>query len=319
MIRLRVLGSTELQDTDGRELSAVLAQPKRLALLSYLAVVHGFHRRDTLLALFWPDLDTSRSREALNQAVRFLRKELGGSPGSVILSRGTGELGIESGALWCDAATFRYHFESKRYGEALDLYRGDLLPGFFADDSGGFEEWVEGERARLRAAAARAAREVAEAREREQSYTTAVIGARRAVELAGLDERVVRDLLALLDRLGDRAGAIHAYEEFAQRLASELEAEPAAETKTIVERIRKRAVARADAIAERAPIVAAPPGAAPSNAATRTAPQEDSGVSIQLGPDVVIGGWRTVRESSEPGPQTRVYSRELIFENTVAK
>ena len=140
MIRLRVLGSTELQDTDGRELSAVLAQPKRLALLSYLAVVHGFHRRDTLLALFWPDLDTSRSREALNRAVRFLRKELGGSPGSVTLSRGTGELGIESGALRYDAATFRYHFESKRYGEALDLYRGDLLPGFFADDSGGFED-----------------------------------------------------------------------------------------------------------------------------------------------------------------------------------
>jgi DNA-binding SARP family transcriptional activator len=87
MIRLRILGSTELHDANGREIGSVLAQPKRLALLVYLAASGGFQRRDTLLGLFWPELDASRAREALNQALRFLRKELSGSPESVIAGR----------------------------------------------------------------------------------------------------------------------------------------------------------------------------------------------------------------------------------------
>jgi len=37
----------------------VLAQPKRVALLAYLAAAtpRRLHRRDSLLALFWPELD----------------------------------------------------------------------------------------------------------------------------------------------------------------------------------------------------------------------------------------------------------------------
>src|SRR5215472_6672419 len=85
VIRLRVLGPIELLDAQGNELRAILAQPKRLALLVYLAAGSGgFHRRDTLLGLFWPELDERRGRDALNQAIRFLRKELGGSTESII-------------------------------------------------------------------------------------------------------------------------------------------------------------------------------------------------------------------------------------------
>ncbi|MFL5615768.1 MAG: hypothetical protein ACJ796_19035 [Gemmatimonadaceae bacterium] len=53
MIRLQVLGPIELHDPEGRELRQVLAQPKRLGLLAYLAASQpfGFHRRDQLL--FW--------------------------------------------------------------------------------------------------------------------------------------------------------------------------------------------------------------------------------------------------------------------------
>jgi len=79
MLRLRTFGSVELEDPDGRDLRPVLAQPKRLALLIYLAASRPFavHRRDELLALFWPELDDARARDALNQAMRFLRQVLG--------------------------------------------------------------------------------------------------------------------------------------------------------------------------------------------------------------------------------------------------
>src|SRR5882672_8872931 len=57
MIRLQLLGALGLTGGDGHEIRPVLAQPKRFALLAYLALAEprGFRRRDTLLPLFWPD------------------------------------------------------------------------------------------------------------------------------------------------------------------------------------------------------------------------------------------------------------------------
>ena len=78
MIRLHTLGSIDLRRDDGSEIRAVLAQPKRLALLVHLAVNgrSGSVTRDHLLALFWPDHDDERARAALSRAIYFLRREL---------------------------------------------------------------------------------------------------------------------------------------------------------------------------------------------------------------------------------------------------
>ena len=63
----------------GAELRSVLAQPKRLALLGYLAAATppGPQRPDTLLGLFWPELDDEHARNALSKAVHFLRRVSG--------------------------------------------------------------------------------------------------------------------------------------------------------------------------------------------------------------------------------------------------
>ncbi len=76
MIHVRLLGTLELQDSEGAELRSILAQPKRTALLAYLAAAapSGFHRRDTLLPLFWPELDEAHARDALSKAVHHLRR-----------------------------------------------------------------------------------------------------------------------------------------------------------------------------------------------------------------------------------------------------
>ena len=145
MTQLRVLGPLELVDSTGREVRAVLAQPKRLALLAYLAVsARGFHRRDSLLAMFWPDLDEARARDALNSAIRFLRRALGAE---VVVGRGAEELGIDRDACWCDADSFRALIDERNFDRALELYRGDLLPGFHPVVGSGFEQWLERERA----------------------------------------------------------------------------------------------------------------------------------------------------------------------------
>lgn len=239
MHRFWLLGRIDLRDASANEVAAVLAQPKRLALLAYLALTarSGPARRDTLLALLWPELDQTRARKALNKAVHFVRRALGND---VLVSRTTEDLAVDSRLLWCDAVALIEAQDAGRIDQVVELYGGELLPGFYADVAPEFEEWLERERTRLRRLMADAARRLAEQREQSRQFTSAVSLARRAVELSGDDERGVRQVLELLDRLGDRAGALDAYDKFARRLATEFDAEPAAETRHLIAQIRAR-------------------------------------------------------------------------------
>jgi len=81
------------------------------------------------------------------QALHFLRSALGPE---ILENRGDEELGVRPGSLWCDAAAFQAAVEAGQLQDALDLYRNDLLPGFFVAEAPEFERWVELERERLR-------------------------------------------------------------------------------------------------------------------------------------------------------------------------
>jgi DNA-binding transcriptional activator of the SARP family len=242
MIELRALGTLALRDPNGEDLHSVLAQPKRVALLAYLAVARprGFHRRDTLLALLWPEQDDQHARGALNQALRHLRFALGKE---VVPSRGDGEVGIAPEHLRCDAAEFEAAIVAGCLADALGLYRGDLLAGFHVSGCSEFEHWLEEERVWLRCRAARAAAALAYREEARREPVAAGHWARRALALAPDDEGEARNLMELLGRLGDRAGAVQAYEEFARRLRVEYEVEPAPETLAMITagRTRQRA------------------------------------------------------------------------------
>jgi DNA-binding SARP family transcriptional activator/TolB-like protein len=242
MIELRALGTLALRDRNGEDLHSVLAQPKRVALLAYLAIARprGFHRRDTLLALLWPEQDEQHARGALNQALRHLRTALGKE---TVPSRGDGEIGIDVRALSCDAVEFDAAIEADDPARALGLYRGNLLEGFHVSGGGEFERWLEEERVWLRRRAARAAAALAHCEEARGEPVAAGHWARRAFALAPDDEGEARNLIALLGRLGDRAGAVQAYEEFARRLRVEYEVEPAPETLATIRAVRTRQVA----------------------------------------------------------------------------
>jgi DNA-binding SARP family transcriptional activator/TolB-like protein len=239
VIDFRVLGTLELRTADGRDLHAMLAQPKRVALLAYLCVARppGFHRRETLLGIFWPEADEAHARASLRKAIHVLRRALGED---AIRSRGDEEVGIDPERIGCDATHFEEALAAGYLEKAMELYRGHLLEGLFLDDVPAFERWLEEERARLRGEAARLARMLAERLEEARDYTAAVTMARRAVALGESDERMLRRLLQLLDRLGDRAGALQTYNEFARRLAAEYETEPSVETQQLGARLHER-------------------------------------------------------------------------------
>jgi serine/threonine-protein kinase len=236
-IQFRTLGTLDLRAADGRELHSLLAQPKRIALFAYLCIAQprGFHHRDTLLGLFWPNADQEHARTSLRKSLHFLRRALGDD---AILSRGDEEVAIDFQRVYCDVALFEESLRADRIEEALETYRGDLLTGFFIDDAPEFDQWLHSQRTGLRASAARAAYRMSELLEEAGNIAAAVSWARRSLELADTDERTLRRLVELKCRAGDRTGAIQAYEAFSLHLAAEYESVPSAETRSLIERIR---------------------------------------------------------------------------------
>jgi DNA-binding SARP family transcriptional activator len=217
-----------------------LAQPKRVALLAYLSANQDYVRRDTLLGLFWPESDEEHARHALRQSVYTLRRGLGPR---ALASRGDEELAIDCDHLECDVAAFESAVRDGRAEAALELYKGDLLEGFFLSDAPGFEKWLDGRRTTLRNQAAEAAWTMAQTAEDTGQPTEAAAWARRAADYAPDEESTVQRLVGLLDRVGDRAAALRAYEAFAWRLENELGLQPSPETQTLVAEIRARQAA----------------------------------------------------------------------------
>jgi DNA-binding SARP family transcriptional activator len=239
LCHLLALGRIEIIGADGAPLNDLAGQTKLVALLVYLVIAQprGFHRRDRLLGLLWPELDDSRARGALRKAVHLLRRALGDQ---ILESRGDEDVRTVPTSVRCDAVEFDTAIDAGQTARALELYRGDLLPSFFVRDAGDFEQWLEETRAQYRKRAATAAWILAERSEEAERATIAADWARQAVTLAPLDERVIRKTLALLGRVGDRAGAVALYESFRQQLLREYGVEPAPETAMLIKQIRAR-------------------------------------------------------------------------------
>ena len=236
-IRLQLLGSAGIVGRDGQRAQAVLAQPKRLAVLVLLAVSRPqrLHRRDELLALFWPEATAEHARGALSQALSFLRRNLGDG---VIVTRGTDEVGVAVDRLECDACEFQQLAALGDHAGALALYGGDLLDAFHVDEAPGFARWLESERQRLREVAFASARALSLERGAHGDWEGAREVAARALAFAPHDEDAARMLVVALDRGGHRARAIETFDAFTARLAVDLDLAPSPELVAIGQVLR---------------------------------------------------------------------------------
>lgn len=250
MLHLRLLGALDLTGAGPRpdSTTALLSQPKRAALLAYLAVAGtgcAWHRRDALLAMFWPELDEVRGRRALNQALYFLRGCLGAG---VIVARGDDEVSVDATQLSCDVVQLRAHAAAGALEEALVLYHGPLLPAFHAQASNDFQDWLDAQRRSL-ADVARDAALTLSARVQADNRALAIHWARSACEIAPLDERCAQQLIRLLMDDGNAATARAEYARFAERLQGELEVEPSDATRALLDLPVGMAAANADTTA----------------------------------------------------------------------
>jgi len=260
MIELSLLGLHALRGPDGRELTSLPAQPKRFALLAYLALGGdgGYHRRDSLVAVFWPEMDQFSARRALRNTLYHLREALGDH---AIMTRGDEAVAINPSMLSCDVTRLGEAFAAGRFEEVVDANRGELLAGIhFADAGEAYEEWLSRERARIVATVMRAVAKLVEREEAAGNLAAAAHWAQRACALDPRDEVRLRRAMTLLERQGDNGSALRLFDSYAGRLAAEFKARPSADTAGLAAEIRGGGRRAADHRGD------APPGDGPAGA-----------------------------------------------------
>ena len=225
MNRLFLLGQARLTGPSESSLRRA-SQQRRLALLALIASSPGETiSRDRALGLLWPDRDEHTARHLLADSVYVLRRALGDQ---VIIASGE-TLRLSTSTLWTDIVQFRNSIAEGRWSDALDLYHGDFLDGFFVRNAGDFEQWAMAERVRLRGLAVRAASRLTLLHRTNGNTADAMAAAERALELEPADETLFRSLIDLLVTAGNTVRAEAVARLFVEGLA-ELGVAPSAGT-----------------------------------------------------------------------------------------
>lgn len=215
------------------------------ALLAYLAYFRGRrHSREELINLLWPDVEPTASRNRLSQALVWLRPRLEPTKAdrNTVLITDRNYVSLNSDTVNTDVAQLENamqtasntapHEQIETLRSALDLYRGELLSGFY-------EDWIFLERRHYAQIHLVALRRLTSLYEEIQEIDRALDYARRALTADPLMEEVHRDLIRLLARSGQPSAALRQYHELEKILAEKFGEIPSAETHLLIERIRQ--------------------------------------------------------------------------------
>ncbi len=220
--------------------SELLKSPKGCALVAYLIVTRQTHTREFLADLLWEANTTHQALHNLRTLlvrIRPLLPEL-----QVTRSALAFQPGPET---WCDLNIVleelaSNHDDLNQLDEALRLYRGDLLEGFFLDSTERFEEWLVLEREQLRVRVLTAYARLCQAYEEIEQWERGLSAARRWQALDLLDERAHQYILRFLSATGALGAGLKEHETYRQLLWSELGVEPEPATTALVARLREQ-------------------------------------------------------------------------------
>jgi DNA-binding SARP family transcriptional activator len=218
-VRVRLLGRFDVA-VGGVPVDLAKARPRVRATLQMLALHAGtFVHREVLAETLWPDADPEAGQRGLQVAISALRGllEPDGAPrhSERLPRRGDAyalvlPAGCSTDVQDLDSALARAR-DARRSGdleaavrswrEAVDLYRGPLLP------EQGSAEWVLPERDRLRQATADAAESLGRALSGSGDDRAALDALRRALDLDPFRDGAWRALVQLHEAQGDRSAA----------------------------------------------------------------------------------------------------------------
>jgi DNA-binding SARP family transcriptional activator len=235
MLRVRVVGGLGAM-LDDQPLQTPAGRPAR-ALLGWLAIHPGRHARGRVAAALWPDFTDESARANLRTALSAVRDALGVAAGAALLvdRQSVGLAGLPVVAV--DVHEFAALLDAGRPAEAIAaLGSGEVLPDLDFD-------WVFREQDRMRECVSHAMADLATAAEARGDHAEAIDWLRQRTERDPFDEQAHRDLIAAMDRAGDRAGAIVVYERLSERLRRELGVAPSGVTRGLAASLRADHVA----------------------------------------------------------------------------
>ena len=256
--RLRLFGSPSIEDdgAGGALLTGRVAQRHRLALLALIAMAPGQRlSRDKLIAYLWPESDPERGRNLLKVSSYVLRTALGEG---ALLSEGE-DLRLASDVVRVDATDFETALDQADHAQAVALYRGPFLDGFFLNDAPEFEQWAERERARLTVRYSKALEALADEADADRDFARAAEWWRVRATQDPYDSRVAVRFMRSLDASGNRAGALQHGALHQRLLQEEFGIAAAPEVTELAERLRREPVPEPSAFEARETLVAEQP------------------------------------------------------------
>lgn len=218
-----------------------LNTPRLQALLAYLILHRATPQaRQQLAFLFWPDSNDAQARTNLRNALFQIRNALPDADDFLLVDTQTVQWRPDA-PFTLDVADFAAALQSAEKNphnpearqlleRALNLYRGELLPGCYDD-------WVLPERERWQERYLGAQEQLINLLENQQEYRPAIQAAQRLLQLDPLRETTYARLMQLQALAGDRAAALRTYHSCATTMVRELGVEPGPATRSVYERL----------------------------------------------------------------------------------
>jgi len=224
---------------------ARFANRKAASLLAFLALNSNRpHPREILAELLWDDEDAETTRDRFRQALAALRRilEPDGVPTGSVLRADRTEVYLAPNAATTDVAEFEAALQiaasadtlearSAALKQSLDLYRGDLLPGYY-------EDWIVPVRERLVELHRNALSLLTSVLEQQGNHNEALEMARRTVEADPLREDAHANLMRLYAAADRIPEAIRQYRELEQTLKEQINSVPSPSTQGLLARLR---------------------------------------------------------------------------------
>ncbi|HWS53512.1 MAG TPA: BTAD domain-containing putative transcriptional regulator [Pyrinomonadaceae bacterium] len=223
---------------------------KEQELLSYLLLRRNRpHAREALAGLLWGDVPTEKSKKYLRQALWHVQAALdarpeGGAVGVLAVEHDWVQLDAGPG-VWLDVEVFERAFmsvhdsrgaelDAPSFGalqEAVALYRGDLLEGWYQD-------WCLFERERLQNMYLVMLDKLMCYCEAHRKFELGLLYGAAVLRHDRAHERTHRQLMSLQYLAGDRTAALRQFERCAAALEEELGVKPDRLTDALYQRIR---------------------------------------------------------------------------------
>lgn len=246
VLRLQTLGNVFVIGSSG-PLGGAASQRRTLALLAALAAAgEGGLSRDKLVGLLWPEASPERARHSLTQALYAARRALDAD--DLFLVNST--IRLNRGAITCDVQELEAALGAGDLEQAVELYLGPFLDGFFLTGSPEFEQWSSLQRARLEVKVTEALERLADRAELEGDSQRILEWRRRLAVIRPLDSGNALKLMKVMMDLGDRAGALQHAQLHELMLREQLDLEPDPAVVGFANKLREPAEHPAESSAE---------------------------------------------------------------------